>query len=178
MPVCLDFILLYSVRLCDEATSALDSTTEASILNSLKSLSVDRTSIFIAHRLTTAMQCDQVRSRIHSTFWIYSPHIYLFETIRQTCIWISMQVVNVSCFSLVSSILMIPVYFQIIVLENGKVVEQGPHDVLLSKGGRYAELWYQQNSSDAGDSAAVSLEVWLTLYTFPSARETEGKTQS
>ncbi|XP_066380643.1 ABC transporter B family member 25, mitochondrial-like [Miscanthus floridulus] len=95
-----------SILLCDEATSALDSTTEASILNSLKSLSVDRTSIFIAHRLTTAMQCDQI-----------------------------------------------------IVLENGKVVEQGPHDFLLSKGGRYAELWYQQNSSDAGDSAAVSVEV-------------------
>lgn len=50
-------------------------------------------------------------------------------------------------------------YFQIIVLENGKVVEQGPHDFLLSKGGRYAELWYQQNNSDAVDSAAVSLEV-------------------
>ncbi|KAG8091220.1 hypothetical protein GUJ93_ZPchr0011g26942 [Zizania palustris] len=71
-----------SILLCDEATSALDSTTEASILNSLKTLSVDRTSIFIAHRLTTAMQCDQI-----------------------------------------------------IVLENGKVVEQGPHDFLLSKGG-------------------------------------------
>jgi ABC-type transport system involved in cytochrome bd biosynthesis fused ATPase/permease subunit len=54
------YIYFNYVRLCDEATSALDSTTEASILNSLKSLSVDRTSIFIAHRLTTAMQCDQV----------------------------------------------------------------------------------------------------------------------
>ncbi|KAL6902023.1 hypothetical protein ACP4OV_004899 [Aristida adscensionis] len=95
-----------SILLCDEATSALDSTTEASILTSLKSLSVDRTSIFIAHRLTTAMQCDQI-----------------------------------------------------IVLENGKVVEQGPHDILLSKGGRYAELWSQQNNSDAIDAAAVSLEV-------------------
>ncbi|PNY10462.1 ABC transporter B family member mitochondrial-like, partial [Trifolium pratense] len=45
-------------RLCDEATSALDSTTEAEILSALKSLSTNRTSIFIAHRLTTAMQCD------------------------------------------------------------------------------------------------------------------------
>ncbi|PWZ58088.1 ABC transporter B family member 25 [Zea mays] len=95
-----------SILLCDEATSALDSTTEASILNSLKSLSSDRTSIFIAHRLTTAMQCDQI-----------------------------------------------------IVLEDGKVVEQGPHDFLLSQGGRYAELWYQQNSTDAMDSAAASVEV-------------------
>ncbi|GJN31383.1 hypothetical protein PR202_gb19776 [Eleusine coracana subsp. coracana] len=95
-----------SILLCDEATSALDSTTEASILNSLKSLSADRTSIFIAHRLTTAMQCDEI-----------------------------------------------------IVLENGKVVEQGPHDFLLSQGGRYAELWSQQNNSEAVDAAAVSLEV-------------------
>lgn len=47
-------------RLCDEATSALDSTTEAEILNALKSLANNRTSIFIAHRLTTAMQCDEV----------------------------------------------------------------------------------------------------------------------
>ena len=49
--------------------------------------------------------------------------------------------------------------FQIIVLENGKVIEQGPHDVLLSKGGRYAELWFQQNNSDTIDPAAVNLEV-------------------
>ena len=48
-----------SFRLCDEATSALDSTTEADILNALKSLANNRTSIFIAHRLTTAMQCDE-----------------------------------------------------------------------------------------------------------------------
>lgn len=47
-------------RLCDEATSALDSSTEAEILNALKSLATNRTSIFIAHRLTTAMQCDEV----------------------------------------------------------------------------------------------------------------------
>lgn len=49
-----------SFRLCDEATSALDSSTEAEILSALKSLANNRTSIFIAHRLTTAMQCDEV----------------------------------------------------------------------------------------------------------------------
>ncbi|KAM0829466.1 hypothetical protein ACQ4PT_066857 [Festuca glaucescens] len=48
---------------------------------------------------------------------------------------------------------------KIIVLENGTVVEQGPHDFLLSKGGRYAQLWSQQNNSEANDAAAVSLEV-------------------
>ncbi|TQD95430.1 hypothetical protein C1H46_018915 [Malus baccata] len=94
------FLKAPPILLCDEATSALDSTTEAEILTALKSLATNRTSIFIAHRLTTAMQCDEI-----------------------------------------------------IVLENGKVVEQGPHDVLLSKAGRYAQLWGQQNNTiDALDS--------------------------
>ncbi|WOK95890.1 ABC transporter B family member 25, mitochondrial [Canna indica] len=94
------FLKAPSILLCDEATSALDSTTEAEILNALKSLANNRTSIFIAHRLTTAMQCDEI-----------------------------------------------------IVLENGKVVEQGPHEVLLSRAGRYAQLWAQQNSNDVSDPA-------------------------
>ncbi|URD92024.1 ABC transporter transmembrane region [Musa troglodytarum] len=89
------------VRLCDEATSALDSTTEAEILNALKTLANNCTSIFIAHRLTTAMQCDEI-----------------------------------------------------IVLENGKVVEHGAHEVLLSRAGRYAQLWAQQNNNDVSDVAA------------------------
>ncbi|PIA59668.1 hypothetical protein AQUCO_00400515v1 [Aquilegia coerulea] len=54
------FLKAPAILLCDEATSALDSTTEAEILNSLKSLAYNRTSVFIAHRLTTAMQCDEV----------------------------------------------------------------------------------------------------------------------
>ncbi|KAG5233593.1 STARIK family protein [Salix suchowensis] len=99
------FLKVTPILLCDEATSALDSTTEAEILNALKSLSSNRTSVFIAHRLTTAMQCDEI-----------------------------------------------------IVLENGKVVEQGPHEVLLTKAGRYAQLWTQQNNTvDALDSA-IKLE--------------------
>ncbi|XP_015865940.2 ABC transporter B family member 25, mitochondrial [Ziziphus jujuba] len=95
------FLKAPPILLCDEATSALDSTTEAEILNALKTLANNRTSVFIAHRLTTAMQCDEI-----------------------------------------------------IVLENGKVIEQGPHEVLLSKAGRYAQLWGQQNNTvDALDSA-------------------------
>ncbi|KAK4419793.1 ABC transporter B family member 25 [Sesamum alatum] len=99
------FLKAPPILFCDEATSALDSTTEAEILNALKSLANDRTSIFIAHRLTTAMQCDEI-----------------------------------------------------VVLENGRVVEQGPHDVLLSKSGRYAQLWTQQNSSVDAIDAAIKLE--------------------
>nr|XP_023895334.1 ABC transporter B family member 25, mitochondrial isoform X2 [Quercus suber] len=95
------FLKAPAILLCDEATSALDSTTEAEILSALKSLANNRTSIFIAHRLTTAMQCDEI-----------------------------------------------------VVLENGKVVENGPHEILLSKAGRYAQLWGQQNNTlDAFDTA-------------------------
>ncbi|KAL8258862.1 hypothetical protein R6Q59_026815 [Mikania micrantha] len=88
------FLKAPSILLCDEATSALDSTTEAEILSALKSLANNRTAVFIAHRLTTAMQCDEI-----------------------------------------------------IVLEGGRVVEQGPHEVLLANGGRYALLWSQQNNT-------------------------------
>ncbi|WMV46568.1 hypothetical protein MTR67_039953 [Solanum verrucosum] len=94
------FLKAPAILLCDEATSALDSTTESEILSALKSLANNRTAVFIAHRLTTAMQCDEV-----------------------------------------------------IVLENGKVVEQGPHEFLLSRPGRYAQLWSQQNTVDGLDAA-------------------------
>ncbi|CAH2077663.1 unnamed protein product [Thlaspi arvense] len=87
------FLKSPEILLCDEATSALDSRTEAEIMKTLRSLASNRTCVFIAHRLTTAMQCDEI-----------------------------------------------------IVLENGKVVEKGTHQVLLGKSGRYAKLWIQQNS--------------------------------
>ncbi|KAK8928320.1 hypothetical protein KSP39_PZI017634 [Platanthera zijinensis] len=98
------FLKAPSILLCDEATSALDSTTESEILTALKTLSKNRTSIFIAHRLTTAMQCDEI-----------------------------------------------------IVLENGKVVEQGAHEILLLRAGRYAQLWLQQNSTDTTMDASVKV---------------------
>lgn len=48
------------VLLCDEATSALDSRTEKEILDSLLTLAEGRTSVFVAHRLSTAAQCDKI----------------------------------------------------------------------------------------------------------------------
>ncbi|KAG7949230.1 hypothetical protein I3843_13G051200 [Carya illinoinensis] len=99
------FLKAPAILLCDEATSALDSTTEAEILRALKSLANNRTSVFIAHRLTTAMQCEEI-----------------------------------------------------IVLENGKVIEQGSHEVLLSKAGRYAQLWGQQNNTVNALNSAIKLE--------------------
>ena len=38
---------------------------------------------------------------------------------------------------------------RIVVLENGEVVEQGRHEALLAREGRYAQLWYRQQSEEA-----------------------------
>ena len=46
--------------LCDEATSALDTATEKAILASLFALTKGRTTLLVAHRLSTAAQCDQI----------------------------------------------------------------------------------------------------------------------
>jgi ABC-type dipeptide/oligopeptide/nickel transport system ATPase subunit len=47
------------ILLFDEATSALDSKTEQSILSTIRAFGHGRTTLFVAHKLTTAAQCDQ-----------------------------------------------------------------------------------------------------------------------
>ena len=37
---------------------------------------------------------------------------------------------------------------RIIVLEDGRLVEEGSHDALLARGGRYAELWHRQSRDE------------------------------
>lgn len=61
----------------------------------------------------------------------YYPHIVFSKVLRTSYGWL--------CFSFK--------FRQIVVLEDGRVVEQGPHDVLLSKAGRYAQLWARQNTT-------------------------------
>lgn len=75
----------------DEATSALDSVSEQAIQKALHELMKDRTSIVIAHRLSTLKHLDKI-----------------------------------------------------IVLEDGKIVEQGTHKQLLKENGIYADLWKRQ----------------------------------
>ena len=48
------------IVLCDEATSALDAHTEAHVLSSLRVLAEQRTSVVIAHRLSTVLDADDI----------------------------------------------------------------------------------------------------------------------
>tara|TARA_R110001592_G_scaffold27763_25_gene102939 strand:- start:18555 stop:20369 length:1815 start_codon:yes stop_codon:yes gene_type:complete len=79
------------VLLFDEATSALDSETEQDILKSLKDVSKGRTTLVIAHRLSTVVSADEI-----------------------------------------------------LVLDNGKVMERGTHQDLLKADGVYAQMWRRQ----------------------------------
>ena len=49
-----------SIFFFDEATSALDSTTEKEIQKNLKTISQNRTTLVIAHRLSTAADADEI----------------------------------------------------------------------------------------------------------------------
>ncbi|MCX5075312.1 ABC transporter ATP-binding protein/permease [Streptomyces sp. NBC_00513] len=76
------------VLLLDEATAALDLATEAQVNLATERLAGKRTTLVVAHRLTTAARADRV-----------------------------------------------------VVMDRGRVVEDGTHGELLARGGRYAELW-------------------------------------
>ncbi len=43
---------------------------------------------------------------------------------------------------------------RIVVLDDGKVLEDGSHDALLRKGGIYARLWARQSGGFLGDTIA------------------------
>jgi ABC-type transport system involved in Fe-S cluster assembly fused permease/ATPase subunit len=83
------------ILMLDEATSALDSHTEKEIQDAFERVARERTSLVIAHRLSTVIHADNI-----------------------------------------------------IVLDQGKIVEQGTHMELLGKGGLYASLWQRQREAD------------------------------
>eukprot|EP00882_Tetradesmus_deserticola_P028279 GHRQ01031499.1.p1 GENE.GHRQ01031499.1~~GHRQ01031499.1.p1 ORF type:complete len:161 (+),score=69.01 GHRQ01031499.1:756-1238(+) len=99
------FLRAPRLLICDEATSALDTATEASILGSLNELARGRTSIFVAHRLSTVAGCDRI-----------------------------------------------------LVLSEGRLVEQGSHAQLLAAGGVYKDMWVRQAAEGSSGNAEVSTD--------------------
>ncbi|MDC1338279.1 ABC transporter ATP-binding protein/permease [Pelagibacteraceae bacterium] len=75
----------------DEATSALDTSTEKEIQKNLENVSKGKTTLIIAHRLSTAANADNI-----------------------------------------------------IVLDQGTIIEQGTHESLLLEKGKYFEMWGKQ----------------------------------
>jgi putative ABC transport system ATP-binding protein len=82
------------VLILDEATSSVDASTEVRISRALRKLALGRTTVSIAHRLSTAARAERV-----------------------------------------------------ILLENGRIVEDGSHDQLIAKNGRYANQYQTWVSS-------------------------------
>ena len=79
------------VLILDEATAHVDSESEAKVQKALEELLSGRTTIIIAHRLSTVRSCDKI-----------------------------------------------------VVVDGGRIVEEGTHPELLARGGRYAALYEAQ----------------------------------
>ena len=84
-----------AILVFDEATSSLDSQSEKNILSALERISHNKTTLVIAHRLSTVIDADRI-----------------------------------------------------IVLEQGRVREQGNHEALVRADGLYAQLWRMQQKRE------------------------------
>ena len=85
------------ILVLDEATSALDSESEKLIQDALETLMQGRTSLVIAHRLSTVASLDRI-----------------------------------------------------VVISDGRIVEDGTHDELVHAGGEYSRLWGRQSGAFLG----------------------------
>jgi ATP-binding cassette subfamily B protein len=93
------------ILLLDEATSALDTHTEREIQSALKEVSRNRTTLVIAHRLSTVVDADEI-----------------------------------------------------LVLDQGRIVERGRHADLLAKNGAYAGMWNRQREAAAAREKLSEVE--------------------
>jgi ATP-binding cassette, subfamily B, heavy metal transporter len=93
-----------AILIFDEATSALDSRSEKAIQAELDRIAVGRTTLVIAHRLSTVMDADEI-----------------------------------------------------LVLDQGRILERGTHVQLLRADGHYAQMWrlQQQQQEQAQEEAAI-----------------------
>lgn len=73
------FLKQPTVALLDEPTSALDTATEKSVLQGLFGLAEGRTCLVVAHRLSTASQCDKIVVLHEGQVQEYGSHNELLE---------------------------------------------------------------------------------------------------
>ena len=92
------------ILIFDEATSALDTRTEQEIQANLDELRTERTTLVIAHRLSTVVNADEI-----------------------------------------------------LVLDQGRIVERGGHASLLAQGGVYAAMWARQQEADERAAALAAV---------------------
>ncbi|KAL0484500.1 ATP-binding cassette, subfamily B [Acrasis kona] len=68
--------------LLDEATSALDTKSESLVQDALNKLMIGRTSIVIAHRLTTVQDCDNIVVMVRGKIVEQGPHDQMIQNIN------------------------------------------------------------------------------------------------
>jgi ABC-type transport system involved in Fe-S cluster assembly fused permease/ATPase subunit len=91
-----------AILIFDEATSALDSKTEKAIQGELKEISANRTTLIIAHRLSTVVDANQI-----------------------------------------------------LVMDQGRIIERGNFRELIQLNGKFAEMWQLQQEEDAQLAAEI-----------------------
>ena len=68
-----------AILLLDEATSALDATSEKAVTEALDVIMKERTTLYIAHRLTTAARADRILVMSHGEAIELGSHVELME---------------------------------------------------------------------------------------------------